>query len=93
MFRDDEDELWSLSDEPSEVDFEVAEEEIASAPRRSFVRYFRVVIALLVAVALLAYYVPPFRRVVTEVPLRWLRQQIAPIPVAPPRSTSPTLGV
>jgi hypothetical protein len=88
----DENDLWMVGDEPSLEDFEAAEEEESRAGTRPvLVRILRVVGVVLVIVALLFYFVVPFRNVLRRVPIRWRLPGTGtqPIPIAPQHEDNP----
>jgi hypothetical protein len=85
--------LWTDADEPSPDDFEAAEEEPQAGARMILVRILRLVGVLFLILALLLYFVAPFRVAVIGA-LRELRLQspkLQQIPLAPEPKDNPRL--
>lgn len=83
-------------DEPSDEDFEAAEEEGREVrPPSAFVRILRAIGVLFVVLALLLYFVVPFYDMVRGVPYDWRRplHNVQPIPVAPEPTIPPVRRV
>jgi hypothetical protein len=88
----DESELSTVADEPSQEDFDAADEEEPQVGARDvLVRVLKIVGVLLVIVALLLYFVVP----VSSVSFHWRRlgPVMRTIPLAPERRSSPKVSV
>jgi hypothetical protein len=88
----DESELRTVADEPSQEDFDAADEEEPQAGTREvLVKVLKVVGVLLVILALLLYFVVP----VSSVSFHWRRlgPELRTIPLAPERRSSPKMSV
>ena len=74
-----------VSDGPTQTEFEAAEEESQERGRSLFVRILRGIVALIVIVALVFYFVEPIHRVFVNVPFPWRSPDSGtrPIPLAP----------
>jgi len=89
MHVTDDDSSPPVADEPSDEDFEApAEEDPASRARLTFFRVLRLLGTLLIILALLVYFIPPFRSVIVSVPsLLRPNRGIQPIPLVPEPKT------
>jgi hypothetical protein len=88
----DESELPAVADEPSQEDFDAADEEAPQVGTREvLVRVLKVVGVLLVILALLLYFVVPVSSV--SFPWRRLGPGMRTIPLAPERRSSPKVSV
>jgi hypothetical protein len=88
--------LWTDANEPSPDDFEAADEARPPVgPRAVLFGALRAAGLLLVIVALLLYFVVPFRSVVSSVVyrLRLPSPKIHTLPLAPQREAAPKLPV
>ena len=86
--------IWTAGDEPSTEDFEAAEEEAsARGPWAVLSKLLRTVGVLLLVVALLLYFVAPFRSVFVDVlhQLRLPIPKLQSIPLAPEPRGNPKL--
>jgi len=81
------------SDEPSIDDFEAADEEMPPVGARAILfRILRALGVMLLIVALLLYFVTPFRAVIVDA-VRQLRQPLQSIPLAPQERSNPKLPI
>jgi hypothetical protein len=90
---DSDNDLWTAADEPSPDDFEAAEEEPEPVAGTIAVRILRLVGVLFLILALLLYFVAPFRVAVIGA-LRELRlpsPKLQQIPLAPEPKDNPKL--
>jgi len=87
---------WSVvADEPSMEDFALVDEGQSSdsGARRGVFRFFRILTALVLIVAMLLYFTTPFNSFFRGLERRWLPQGsgIQRIPLAPEKTSSPRL--